>query len=119
MFIDIACSQKKKYNQNAYGDFFASNSSLKKKERPKGHSGRTMSAPEKAVLKALSQFPSSLEYLILKTGLKPGELHSALIALQLDKLIIEVGKGQNPLPIGRMEGIYCRLKELLMLGVIL
>ena len=25
MFIDIACSQKKKYNQNAYGDFFASN----------------------------------------------------------------------------------------------
>jgi len=25
MFIDIACSQKKKYNQNAYGDYFASN----------------------------------------------------------------------------------------------
>ena len=25
MFIDIACSQRKKYNQNAYGDFFASN----------------------------------------------------------------------------------------------
>lgn len=25
MFIDIACSQKKKYNQNAYGDFFSSN----------------------------------------------------------------------------------------------
>jgi len=25
MFIDIACSQKKKFNQNAYGDFFASN----------------------------------------------------------------------------------------------
>ena len=25
MFIDIACSQNKKYNQNAYGDFFASN----------------------------------------------------------------------------------------------
>ena len=25
MFIDVACSQKKKYNQNAYGDFFASN----------------------------------------------------------------------------------------------
>ena len=25
MFIDIACTQKKKYNQNAYGDFFASN----------------------------------------------------------------------------------------------
>ena len=25
MFIDMACSQKKKYNQNAYGDFFASN----------------------------------------------------------------------------------------------
>lgn len=25
MFIDIACSQKKKYDQNAYGDFFASN----------------------------------------------------------------------------------------------
>ena len=25
MFIDIACSQKRKYNQNAYGDFFASN----------------------------------------------------------------------------------------------
>ncbi len=24
MFIDIACSQKKKYNQNAYGDFFTS-----------------------------------------------------------------------------------------------
>ena len=24
MFIDIACSQKKKYNQNAYGDYFAS-----------------------------------------------------------------------------------------------
>lgn len=25
MFIDIACSQKKKYNQNAYGDYFSSN----------------------------------------------------------------------------------------------
>ncbi len=25
MFIDIACSQRKKYNQNAYGDYFASN----------------------------------------------------------------------------------------------
>ena len=25
MFIDIACSQKKKYNQNAYGDHFSSN----------------------------------------------------------------------------------------------
>ncbi len=25
MFIDVACSQKKKYNQNAYGDYFASN----------------------------------------------------------------------------------------------
>ena len=25
MFIDVACSQKKKYNQNAYGDVFASN----------------------------------------------------------------------------------------------
>ena len=25
MFIDVACSQKKKYNQNAYGDFFSSN----------------------------------------------------------------------------------------------
>ena len=24
MFIDVACSQKKKYNQNAYGDFFTS-----------------------------------------------------------------------------------------------
>ena len=24
MFIDIDCSQKKKYNQNAYGDFFKS-----------------------------------------------------------------------------------------------
>lgn len=24
MFIDIACSQKKKYNQNAYGDYFSS-----------------------------------------------------------------------------------------------
>ena len=24
MFIDIACAQKKKYNQNAYGDFFTS-----------------------------------------------------------------------------------------------
>ena len=25
MFIDVACSQKKKYNQNAYGDYFSSN----------------------------------------------------------------------------------------------
>ena len=25
MFIDIACAQKKKYNQNAYGDYFSSN----------------------------------------------------------------------------------------------
>ena len=24
MFIDIACAQKKKYNQHAYGDFFTS-----------------------------------------------------------------------------------------------
>ena len=24
MFIDIACAQKKKYNQNAYGDYFTS-----------------------------------------------------------------------------------------------
>ena len=24
MFIDIACAQRKKYNQNAYGDFFTS-----------------------------------------------------------------------------------------------
>ena len=24
MFIDIACAQKKKYNHNAYGDFFTS-----------------------------------------------------------------------------------------------
>lgn len=25
MFIDVSCSQKKKYNQNAYGDYFSSN----------------------------------------------------------------------------------------------
>ena len=24
MFIDISCAQRKKYNQNAYGDYFAS-----------------------------------------------------------------------------------------------
>ena len=24
MFIDVACAQKKKYNQNAYGDYFTS-----------------------------------------------------------------------------------------------
>ena len=77
-----------------FPEFFSDRNRTKRKGLRQKHTRRPLSAAEKKILKALTQTPTGLAALTANTGLLPGELHSALVALQLDKLIVEVGKGQ-------------------------
>ena len=65
-----------------------------KKRRKKTGAFLKLSEEERSVYDILDQTPRGVEELAERTGFPPGKLHSILLALQMDQLLHEVGKGR-------------------------